>query len=518
MKRIVSFVLATILCLGFATVAYAAGDISGIKESLDYNNQSYLENTEYKPGDVLEFPLTANMFEWSDGSVGGAGIPVTKAQLSKAKVDIKYSGSDTSMIKSISIEESKNYSLTGKQKTAYVRVVFKDTSTAVDPVNFRISLYLTYKNSRNETSKAVIEGSFQAPTISVSANKDYVDISKGQVLVPTEFIRSIDVDIGAGVIIKARLYADNRYYGKAEERRGSADDAVLAKFDSIEYILFLSTKNLKASGNIVDLSAYNNMYVYDGTGKYLGTADSLLPYSDKYFLSYKQINMTGSVPSGSSSSSSSSSISSSSIKPSSSSSTSASSAVTNNGAITKDVASKQAQSAVSTAKASGSKTATVRFKNYTSISADALKAMSNAGSGITVNLVADTMNANTVTGRLTINSSAAAKLTNDTKLGVRVDSASVDSTKNLFSRWYSNKLAVVSMDQKGSFGMTVNVAAKVSLSGMNTKNLYFYSYNKSTNEFFSIKNPNYSVDANGYLYFSTTTGGDIIVSNGPLAK
>lgn len=98
-----------------------------------------------------------------------------------------------------------------------------------------------------------------------------------------------------------------------------------------------------------------------------------------------------------------------------------------------------------------------------------------------------------------------------------VNGDSVDNIKAKFEKKFQNKLAVIGLDQQGGFGIKVQIAAKVNLSGMNTKNLYFYSYNKSTGKYIRIETE-YRIDENGYLHFSTMQGGYIIISDGPFTK
>jgi hypothetical protein len=56
------------------------------------------------------------------------------------------------------------------------------------------------------------------------------------------------------------------------------------------------------------------------------------------------------------------------------------------------------------------------------------------------------------------------------------------------------------------------------VASLKTNNLYFYSYDKATNIYKRILPGEYRIDANGYVHFTTTQAGDIIISDGPLAK
>jgi len=74
------------------------------------------------------------------------------------------------------------------------------------------------------------------------------------------------------------------------------------------------------------------------------------------------------------------------------------------------------------------------------------------------------------------------------------------------------------MDQAEPWGQPVEIAAKVDLTGMDTSNLCFYSYDKATNTYKRIEKPAYWIDKNGYLRFTTELAGNIVVSGGPLER
>jgi len=76
----------------------------------------------------------------------------------------------------------------------------------------------------------------------------------------------------------------------------------------------------------------------------------------------------------------------------------------------------------------------------------------------------------------------------------------------------------VSFAQQGDFSQSVEITAKVDLTGKDTSNLYFYSYDKATNTYRRIENPACWIDKNGYLRFTTKLAGDVIISEGPLER
>ena len=184
--------------------------------------------------------------------------------------------------------------------------------------------------------------------------------------------------------------------------------------------------------------------------------------------------------------------------------------------VTTAAATAAAKDAAAQAKASGASVATVRIKNPGNISLEALQAMSKAA-GMPVRFQADSMSADgkSVEVRITLDP---AKATQALNLSASTTNATAKARKALFEKWYENKVQTISFGQQGSFGQPVEIAAKVDLTGMDTENLYFYSYDKASNSYKRIEKPNYWIDKNGYLHFTTELAGDIIISNGPLQK
>ena len=120
-----------------------------------------------------------------------------------------------------------------------------------------------------------------------------------------------------------------------------------------------------------------------------------------------------------------------------------------------------------------------------------------------------------VQSRMYIDPAKYASLTGDIKLGVELSAPSVST---LFDKYFSNNIRIVKFEHTGPFGMAIEVAVKLDLTNMNTENLYFYSYDAATNVYTPIANPMYYIDTNGYLHFTVSNGGHVIISDGPLAR
>jgi hypothetical protein len=111
-----------------------------------------------------------------------------------------------------------------------------------------------------------------------------------------------------------------------------------------------------------------------------------------------------------------------------------------------------------------------------------------------------------------------AKATKDLLVSGHVTGTAVNKVKALFEKWYANKIRVIHLEQQGGWDQPVNISAKVDLTGMDTKNLYFYSYDQKSNVYKRITAPAYWIDANGYIHFTTEFAGDIVISENLLVK
>lgn len=154
---------------------------------------------------------------------------------------------------------------------------------------------------------------------------------------------------------------------------------------------------------------------------------------------------------------------------------------------------------------------TLFYSGYNVVSAETLNAAAAAGSSA---VAFDTKDGNSVTGRITIYPASASNLSGSLMLGVYSTGSKVASIQAVFDKFFQNSTRVIRCEQD-NYIMTVRLAAKVG--SVDASNLYFYSYNVSTNRYATLPVSDVKVDNNGYVHFNTTKGGYIIVSNGPLA-
>lgn len=160
-----------------------------------------------------------------------------------------------------------------------------------------------------------------------------------------------------------------------------------------------------------------------------------------------------------------------------------------------------------------SKDGSVKSQKTDTLKLDDIKKLPKTGV-----LYADTKASNgAVVGRLYIDLKALSARGTDYKMGVETSGTRVTSVTNRFTKGFKNKLVVLEIKEK-DLAVNTEVAVKVNLKDFNTKNLFFYNYDATTNKYNAIGYPQYRIDNNGFLHFYTKTGGYIVISDGRLAK
>jgi hypothetical protein len=194
--------------------------------------------------------------------------------------------------------------------------------------------------------------------------------------------------------------------------------------------------------------------------------------------------------------------------------------------VTPQQADKAAQDAVRDAVKAGANFAKVRLKNPSTINRAALQAIAAASSSLPGGaiILADsyTPDSKAVDVRITLDvneaieslQSGAIKTLN---LAASTQSPAAKQAKTIFESWFSNDLQTVHFDRQGAWGQPVKVAVKFD-SALDPANLFFYAYDKATNTYTRLQSPDAWVDAHGYVHFTTEIAGDIIISEGALAR
>lgn len=160
----------------------------------------------------------------------------------------------------------------------------------------------------------------------------------------------------------------------------------------------------------------------------------------------------------------------------------------------------------------------LRLENVITLDPAVLKTASQRAqmAGKAVTLHCDTVKDGNVLIRLSLNLTKAASLTTSISTGIEFGTSRTQAVQTRFTNFYKNPLRVVSLVQKGGFGMEVDLAVKLDMTGMDPDNLHFYTYDSEKNTYAPFDGKSW-MDGSGYLHLTTASGGDILISSGPLA-
>lgn len=303
MKRVLSLALAVVLVLGIAITGSAATvKITGINDSFSYYKLGASNNSLDKISSYTDFPddqrcdqtyklyLSPDEFTW-DGTAPALGH-FTTGQLSNAKITVKKKvtkGGD--LIKSV---ELKTETVTMKgvpTKLVYIEVKTIEEFVSVSGKDFDWTIYLAKNGSKQTQTEFQFTGTMKNEETTVDTGDDEVNLSEGQYAKAEGYIKAIKVDTGNGLYINAKMFEDKKYYAKSTQDITAADDEIIAKYPEIDTIYTLNTVNMNSAGNTVEFDIDEKYFVYDADGKYIGTTADKLPFSGKYYLATKKIDM-----------------------------------------------------------------------------------------------------------------------------------------------------------------------------------------------------------------------------------
>lgn len=275
MKKTISLLLAAILSLGMATAAFAAND----KITKQTAALPDVDTLERGPGYEVWIPLDAANFEPAT-----LADPIMMTDVKNSKITVRQSvKSGAKAIDTVELKADSN-------KVANILVTLKEPFFSTDSLDFDVAIYLLIDGTR-QSFETRVTGTLKNSETEVYSSDDYVDLSAGQVAVCEETAKKVEADLGNNVAVFVRMQKGKKYYGISTVGPDASDDGVLSEYPDIENVYTLSTIGLNAPGNNVKFDIGDDLYVYDGDLNYLGKTSDMLPYSTKYYLAGKKLDV-----------------------------------------------------------------------------------------------------------------------------------------------------------------------------------------------------------------------------------
>ncbi|MDR2932937.1 MAG: hypothetical protein LBV27_07500 [Oscillospiraceae bacterium] len=279
MKKILALVLAVMLVVGMTPAAFAADYDPGVV-GLGYSSGPAVTPS----GDIGEInPGVAKLILKLFDSTGVHQITEREWKDGKLSIQTQQSGG-TKAIKGIKVKYD-------SAKNAYIEVEFADSYVATGEQEFKFTIYVLKDKSRIEDSKFEFEGKIKNKEQKIDTSYDFVYTYDVPVVEADEYLKAIKVDAGNDVIISAKMFAGKKYYARATVKVKSEDDAILTEYPDIDTIYYLDTVNMSGSGNTVKLDIGDKLFVYNKDLEYIGTTSDDLPFSSKYYVSSKELDV-----------------------------------------------------------------------------------------------------------------------------------------------------------------------------------------------------------------------------------
>lgn len=258
--------------------------------------------------DEIRIPLTADMFDWSDGRNTIPMEAVTMRELRNGRVRVNTKvRSGSKVLKYVQFDtgefDNKDFkkpnSNVPTNKTAYISVQFADHIISVNDIDFAYEIYMTVDGEKSDDFTMTLAGTFKPRKLDVHEDMDYIDISDGTVAVAEDYVPNVSVNVGNGVSIKKNMTKGSKYYGisfvidNMTLRREDYPDI----YPIIHAVYEIETINMRYPNQGVTIKPVldpkkpeiTKFYVYDQDLKYLGTTDDTLAYSDLYILTTEQV-------------------------------------------------------------------------------------------------------------------------------------------------------------------------------------------------------------------------------------
>lgn len=279
MRKIVALLLAAVLAIGMTATVFAANP----KITTQSKALADVYVGDAVPGQKIFLPFVKDAFD-------GATADLTASDVRSSNITVKHTvKSGPKAIESVEIKED------SKTKVAGVLITLVDPFTSTKPLDFELTIYL-YINGKRQSVGTYVEGTLSNEQQYVDSDTDYIDLSDGSVAICEQSATKVETYLGEGVTMFVRMVKGKSYAGVATSDPTNDDIDMFDQYSDIVNVYTLKVDGLTGAGKIVKLDLEQNLYVYDGDLNYLGRTDDLLPFSQKYYVAEKKLDVIETEP------------------------------------------------------------------------------------------------------------------------------------------------------------------------------------------------------------------------------
>lgn len=297
MKRILTLVLSLVLVLSLTSVAFAA-DMGDYKLYPLEGAENYYDNA--RPKDVSYFAIVDSGFDASATDIAAELLAHSVKwdnDFRKSNIDVRVTakkGNNAFGEAEVGYSKADDQPIKGmKANDTYVKVTLTDKFVSTNTADYEFDIKLSYNRrvERDSYNWGYMYGTIDNYMTEIYEGEDYVDLEGNPLLHAHDYIRSAEVNLGNGVVIKTRLFKDKYYYGISEMDITDKDFELMNKYPQIVMPYNLTTIGLGTGNVYLDTGAKLFAYGLDTEGKlvYVGMTNEWLPYATKYYVAEKEL-------------------------------------------------------------------------------------------------------------------------------------------------------------------------------------------------------------------------------------
>lgn len=297
MKKVLALVLAAMMILSIAPMSVsAAGSSLGMSIQDAPAGFALVEggtaicDIDLSKGDKRTIKVYLSM-DAPTPKIAAGQVYMTKADVKDADMSVKYSRKDK-VVKNVTIAYSDGKDGAPKG-AAYIKIEFVKPyviESTKDEIDFKYAFVLQTGKNR-ETYEH--EGTYIRSKKEVNEDTDYAYLEKDTDVLfeATEYVKKGEIVLDAGVTVWAKLFKGD-YYARATDEILEADEDIINQYPDITKVVTLSTIGLKSASTFVTFEENDkDIFVYNADLEYIGTAADELPWSTKYYLSAKELDV-----------------------------------------------------------------------------------------------------------------------------------------------------------------------------------------------------------------------------------
>ena len=299
MRKVLSLVLAVMMVVGMATVAFAApatkvpsqyeitGFAAGAQAIWDAAVATFA--TDVTGDHTFKLPITPDMFKWEDKDgntvVPNANDKIRSSQLSKVGVRRVYQKNTANTIRDVELRDT--------EPDVRIRTVKYYTKTSKTDVSLKLAL--TFKGSTSDAPEVELN-------FTIANDEELIEegqteaYSFGNVYLKADAtVRNVTFQGDEDEIVFATktVIKGQKYYFNVDTDLSDADKEIIENNPEVDSIYTVYQTNM-ANATVQFKNLDREFFVYNEDGKLLGTTkDSKLPLAKKYILTTAKVDFGG---------------------------------------------------------------------------------------------------------------------------------------------------------------------------------------------------------------------------------